>query len=101
MLIYNVTTKVDWSIQEAWVQWMQRVHIPEILQTGCFTGSILLRLLETDEKEGPTYAVQYRAHSKADYNRYIELYSPALRQTVIDQWGNKIISFRTLMEVIN
>ena len=101
MLIYNVTTKVEWSIYEDWLQWMKEIHIPEILNTGCFTGSNLLRLLDTDETEGPTYAAQYHAHSKADYNRYIELYSSVLRASAHDKWGNKIISFRSLMEVIN
>ena len=101
MIIYNVTTKVDWSIHEAWVKWMQEIHIPEIMHTGCFTGNSLLRLLEVDESEGPTYAAQYHAHSKADYNRYIELHSSVLRQSAHHQWGNKIISFRSLMEVIN
>ena len=55
MFIYNVTVKVDWSIHEAWVQWMLHEHMPEMIRTGCFTGSKLLRLLEIDEKDGPTY----------------------------------------------
>ena len=101
MIIYNITIKVTWAIHNEWLVWMQDVHVPEILGTGCFEKHQLLRLLETDETEGPTYAFQYYAVSKAQYNRYIEIYGPALRQQTMDKWGNNFIAFRSLMEVIN
>jgi len=101
MIVYNVTTKVTWRIHEAWLQWMQDIHVPEILGTGCFDKHQILRLLETDEEEGPTYAFQYYTISKAQYNRYIELYAAGLKQQVFDKWGNEYFAFRSLMEVIN
>ena len=100
MIIYNVTLKVDWMIHDAWFAWMQQVHIPEVVATGCFTGSQLIRLLETDEKEGPTYAAQYFAESKSDYDRYIELHSTLMRQKVNDKWGDQLVAFRSLMEIV-
>ncbi len=36
MIIYNVTMKVDWTIAEEWLQWMQEIYIREIISTGCF-----------------------------------------------------------------
>jgi hypothetical protein len=36
MFIYNVTTQVSWAIHEAWVQWMVKQHIPDVLATDCF-----------------------------------------------------------------
>jgi hypothetical protein len=100
MFIYNVTIKLDHTIHEDWVKWMNEEHIPEIMKTGCFEKFQFVRLLEIDEEEGPTYAVQYYAVSKAQYNRYIDLYAPKLRQASTDKWGNKFIAFRTLMEVV-
>jgi hypothetical protein len=100
MFIYNVTVRIDWSIHDAWVQWMQHEHIPEMISTGCFTDARLVRLLETDEKEGPTYATQYFAESKPDYNRYIEIHSARMRQKSFDKWGDRFIAFRSLMQVV-
>ncbi len=100
MFIYNVTVKPDWSIHEAWLQWMQQEHMPEVVSTGCFTHAQLLRLLETEEEEGPTYAAQYFAESKPGYNRYIELYAAGMRQKAIDKWGDRFIAFRSLMQVV-
>ena len=100
MIIYNVTLKIDWSIHDAWLEWMQQVHIPEVVATGCFTRSQLVRLLDIDEKEGPTYAAQYFAESKSDYNRYIEIHSVIMRQKVYDMWGDKFVAFRSLMQIV-
>jgi len=101
MIIYNVTIKVQESIKTDWLQWLKEEHIPEVIQTGCFTNATILRLLETDETEGPTYAVQYFAESKGLYNNYIENHAPLLRQKSFDKWGNQFISFRSVMQVVN
>jgi hypothetical protein len=45
--------------------------------------------------------VQYHAEAKADYNRYIELHATALRNDTIQKWGNQIIAFRSIMQVVN
>ncbi|MFN8266054.1 MAG: DUF4286 family protein [Chitinophagaceae bacterium] len=101
MFIYNVTTKVDWTIHEAWLEWMKEEHMQEVVATGCFTHHRLLRLLEVDETEGPTYAAQYFADSKSSYNRYVEKYSAELRKKAVDKWGQRMIAFRSVMQVVD
>ena len=101
MIIYNVTNKLDRSIVPAWLTWMKEEHIPEIVATGCFISGSILRLMEVDETEGPTYAVQYKAESKEMYNQYIEEFSDDMRKKVMDKWGNKFIAFRSVMEVVH
>lgn len=101
MFIYNVTIKVQESIKTEWLSWLREEHIPEVINTGCFTQAVILRLLETDDTEGPTYAIQYHAESKAMYNQYIEKFAGALRQKSFDKWGDKFIAFRSVMQVVN
>ncbi|RFM30567.1 DUF4286 family protein [Deminuibacter soli] len=101
MFIYNITTKVDTAIHDAWLQWMLDVHIPEVLGTGCFEKHQLVRIREIDDSDGPTYAIQYYAAGKALYNRYIQQYAPALQLEVRKTWGDSIVSFNSLMEVVN
>lgn len=100
MFIYNVTLKIDHSIHEEWIKWMREEHLPDVMKTGCFEKYQFVKLLDVDESEGPTYAAQYFAISKAQYNRYIDMYAAKLRQDGMNKWGNKFIAFRTLMEVI-
>lgn len=100
MIIYNVTVKVEESIADAWLKWMFDEHLPEIMKTSCFSSYKVVRLLEVDDSEGPTYAIQYNADSKADYNRYISLYAPQMRQKSFDKWGNGFIAFGSIMQVV-
>ena len=101
MIIYNVTIKVHPSIVLDWLIWVKVEHIPAILNTGCFTHSATLQLLETDESEGPTYALQFHTESKAQYNRYIELFSNELRKKSYEKWGDQFIAFSSIMQVVN
>jgi hypothetical protein len=101
MFIYNVTVKIHESIHTEWLSWLKEIHVPEVLETGCFTQANIHRLLEVDDSEGPTYAIQYKAESKAAYNQYIDKFAPVLRQKSFDLWGDRFIAFRSLMQVIN
>ena len=101
MVVYNVTVKAEKSIADAWLDWMKAEHIPDIIGTGCFTKATILRLLEVDETDGPTYAVQYLAESHAQYNRYIEIHSATMRKKAYDKWGEKFIAFRSVMQVVH
>ncbi len=100
MFIYNVTIKVNWSIHDSWVSWMVNEHMPDVQNTGCFTGTRLLRLMEQDEADGPTYSAQYLSASKSDYDRYMDEHAARLRQKAFDKWGDQFIAFRSLMQVI-
>ncbi|MGB4846171.1 MAG: DUF4286 family protein [Ferruginibacter sp.] len=101
MIIYNVTIKVHHSISTEWLQWLKEEHIPDVIKTGCFTNAVILRLLEVDDSEGPTYAVQYHAESKGLYNNYIENHAAQMRQKGYDRWADKFIAFRSVMQVVN
>lgn len=101
MFVYNVTTKVAHTIATNWLQWLKEIHIPEIIDTGCFTNATVLQILEIDESEGPTYAVQYFAESKSNYNLYIEKFANSMRQKAFDKWGDQFIAFRTFMQIVD
>ena len=100
MIIYNVTTHVSHSISDSWVAWMKEKHIPEIMEKRCFENYQFVKLLDIDETEGLTYAVQFYTATKAAYEKYIIEYAPSLRDEALMSWGNKIISFRSLMEIV-
>lgn len=101
MIIYNVTTKVDTSVADQWLQWLNTEHIPEVMKTNCFTSHQLVRILDIDDRDGPTYAIQYMAENISDYQNYITHFAGGMRQKAIDKWGSHFIAFRTLMEVIH
>jgi hypothetical protein len=100
MIIYNVTVKVEAAIAENWLQWLLNEHIPDVMSTKCFADYRVVRLIEVDDSEGPTYAIQYNADSKSDYNRYIEIHAAEMRQRSFEKWGQRFIAFRSVMEIV-
>ena len=79
MIIYNVTVKISWLIADQWVTWMQQKHIPDIMKTECFSSHQFVKLLNIDEEEGPTYATQFYASTRAEVDIYIDEHAPTLR----------------------
>lgn len=100
MLIYNVTAKVDWTITEQWLEWLLEQYLPAVVQTGCFARYQFVRLLDIDETEGPTFAIQYYADTEADYQRYVNQYRATHQKETAALWGEKCLTFATLMEVV-
>lgn len=101
MIVYNITIKADWSIHREWLQWMQEEYIPEIIATGLFNNYRIMRLLEVDESDGPTYAIQYEARRREDYETYLRQFSEALSRKAFARWGDKFVSFSSVLQIVN
>lgn len=100
MIIYNVTCNVDQSIHEQWILWIKE-HIPQVLSTGCFIEAKLTKVLADDGQGSTTYSVQYRAISREALDSYYAQHANALRQDSTSRFGDKVLSFRTELEVID
>jgi hypothetical protein len=101
MYIYNVTVSIDPDIADEWLEWMQKEHIPEVLQTGKFTGYGMLKILSTEEEEGITYSIQYKYSNPEDYERYKNEHAPTLQKKASDRFGGKFVAFRTLLQIVS
>lgn len=101
MIIYNVTINIDQSVHDEWLEWMRANHIPDVMQTGMFIDSKLLRVLSDDESGGSTYSIQYTCESLEKFQQYVDIYSPALRGEFNNRYKDKFVAFRTLLETID
>ena len=101
MTIYNITTQVAWAIHDRWKQWLIEEALPEMLSTGLFTHFQLVRLIEVNEEEGPTYAVQLYSTGAAELNLFRKNHLPEFDKNERGKWGDSICSFKSVMEVIN
>ena len=97
MFVYNITSKVDHHDVDNWLHWQKKVHIPAIMQTECFYAHRFYELLGHDDQEGRTFVIQFLAHSKSDYNRYLENHVARLRRSAEEKWKDAVVSFRTLL----
>lgn len=100
MIIYNVTVNIDLSVHDEWMEWMRIEHIPEVMRTGFFTHNRMMRLLNEENNNGVTYAIQYSCNSLNDYETYRERFAPALQKKHAEKFKDKFVAFRTLLEVV-
>lgn len=99
MILYNVTISVAPEIEKDWLSWMREIHIPEVMATRKFVDHKIFRLVNEVEG-GRTYAVQYYALDMNDIDNYLRDFAPRLRNESMQRYGEKAISFRTLLEQI-
>ena len=83
MIMYNVTVKINHHIEQVWVRWMKRIHIPDVLKTGLFTNHKFFRLLSVDESDGITYAIQYFCKDIETYHNYQQNFAPKLQHMFV------------------
>ncbi|PHX61933.1 MAG: hypothetical protein CK517_02875 [Flavobacteriales bacterium] len=101
MIIYNVTINIDDSVHDQWLNWLKTKHIGEVLATGCFYKAKLSKVLVEEEMGGTTYSIQYAAESKEQLQEYYKTFAPKLREEGLHMFGDKMLAFRTELEVIN
>ena len=80
---------------------MQHKHIPEMLATGKFSSAKVVRVLIEEEMGGTTYSVQYTTDSKETLEKYYHEDAPTLREEGIKLFGEKMLTFRTELELIS
>ena len=101
MIIYNVTTNIHESVHDQWLKWMQEKHIPEVLATQKFSSARIVRVLVEEEMGGITYSVQYITDSRKNKKKYYLEDAPKLRQEALELFADKMLSFRTELELIS
>jgi len=100
MFLYNVTVKLEPKIHTDWVQWMQTIHIPDVMQTKLFESYRMCKLDQLEQQEEITYVIQYYCLSRSMMNLYFEKHAAALRDDAFKKFGDQFIAFRTVMEIV-
>lgn len=101
MYIYNVTTNIEESVHDEWLQWMKEKHIPDMLSTGKFIYAKMSQVMIEEEMGGTTYSVQYTTDSLDTLQDYYKEDAARLRDEAIKLFNGKFVSFRTELKVIS
>lgn len=101
LVLYNVTVNIERQVEEEWLLWMKKEHIPKVLATGMFVENKIFKLLHDEDDGSTTYSVQYFAKSVGHVQQYLEKFAPALIKEHMDRYKDKHVAFRTLMQQVN
>ena len=99
-ILYNITVKLEPSIKDKWLKWMNEVHVPEVMATACFKSYQISRLLGYEDDDGITFAIQYEAPSMELLRIYQQEHAADLQSAHQTQFKGKYVAFRSLLEVV-
>jgi hypothetical protein len=99
MIIYNVTTILQESIEQDYLDYMKKIHMPEVMASGIFLSCNLLKLTEPIN-EGATYCAQYVTDDIQKLNEYRANFSPKLQEDFKQKFDNQYVAFRSVLESV-
>jgi len=99
MIIYSVTITIDSGVESEWVDWMKRIHVPDVVRTGCFTECRIYRVIESESAE-PSYVMQYHCPSLEEYYRYWDNFAARLQKEHSDKFAGRFRGARQLLEEV-
>jgi hypothetical protein len=101
MILYNVTVNIEKHVEEEWVLWMKKTHIPDVLATGMFSENRFYKILHDSEDGSVNYSVQYFTDSLEKITEYQNKFAQKLQDDVKAKFQDKFVVFRTLLETVD
>ena len=99
MIIYNVTVSLEKEIKDDWLKWMKNEHVPEVMKLGTFTKAQINKIISNPGNEC-TYCIAYTCKTTKDLHKYQTHFALKLQKKHNERYGEKAITFRTLMEIV-
>jgi hypothetical protein len=98
MIIYNVTVNIDNDVHDDWFDYMTKIHIKDVMDTGLFIEARFSRIL-AEEEGGMSYSIQYLCKDMSTLEKYQDEHAPRLQQDHTSRYEGKFVAFRTLLRV--
>ncbi|GIV28999.1 MAG: hypothetical protein KatS3mg028_0065 [Bacteroidia bacterium] len=100
MFIYSVTVSINKEIEKEWLDWMIKKHIPDVLNTGCFTEYNLFQVYSAFSEDVCTYNIQYAFNSVDDLENYQKNFASRLQKEHSDKFHGQFTATRTVLRKI-
>ncbi len=100
MLIYNTTYNIEEEVLSNFLIWLQEAYVPEIEKNGILAHPRLLRVLSHQEENSENFSLQWEVENSALLHRWHLEQGSALSEEMIKIFGNKVVAFPTLLEVM-
>jgi hypothetical protein len=100
MLIYNTTYNVDTEVARNFYIWLHEVLVPEIELQQILSNPRLLKILSYQEDGNSSFSLQWEVESSLLLHHWYVKNGVKMNEEMNKIFGEKVISFSTLMEVM-
>jgi len=97
MFIYSVTIAINKEAEKEWLEWMKNKHIPDVLNTGCFTDYNIFQVYSAFSEDLSTYNIQYSFNTVEDFEKYQKEFAQKLQKEHKDKFEGKFVATRTIL----
>lgn len=95
-LLYCVWSQVPAEVEDAWIEYMDKKHILDVLNTKLFISAKRLKVLDGDTPGN--YVLIFELASKENFDTYLATKAKELREDHIKHFGDKVTSSRMVLE---
>tara|TARA_B100000963_G_scaffold290632_1_gene260530 strand:+ start:725 stop:1042 length:318 start_codon:yes stop_codon:yes gene_type:complete len=100
MIIYSITTAIETAIDEKWVEFMQKTHIPSIMNTGLFVDFRFVRIIPSQGVD-LSYNLQLRCKGYAELNRFRSENEPKIDSLIKQNFEGKYATFQSVLDQVS
>jgi len=100
MLIFNTTYHVEDSIDNAYLDFMKTIYIPQVSEGGFLFEARLAKIHPQHEETGKSYSLQFKVKNIDTLNYWLSGDGSKLNKVLVDKFGSKVASFITILQEI-
>ena len=100
MIIYSITTAMEASIEEKWLEFMQETQIPSMMKTGLFIDFRFVRIIPSQGVD-LSYNLQLRCKGYAELNRFRSENEPKMERLIKQNFEGKYATFQSVLDQVS
>ena len=102
MFIYNTTFLVTDRRFNPWFKWLKEEHIPNMLNSGYFLKPQIAKVLTAEsDQEGMSVSVQFIVNDLENLQNWIDNNEIRLQNDLSLRFGTEVLSFSTILELMD
>lgn len=100
MYIYNTTFCIDYALTPCIIKWIKDKYINAAMASGLFDGFMIARVIAEQDPGYESYALHLQTAHSEEALTWLEDIGQQLLNELHTHYGERVVWFRTRLEVI-
>ena len=100
MIIFNTTYHVEEQILDEFLNYLKTEFVPAAIESQELKAPRMTRVLSQEQTNGHSFALQFEINELDGLDDWYNQTGEALNEEMISRFGEKVVGFSTLMEVV-
>lgn len=100
MILHNITYNVDTSIHLQWLEWVNAIFIPQLMQSRLISQSRICRIL-AEEEGGKAYSLQLVSGSKKEHREFVAVHLHKAEAMMAEKFSGRFVNFSTALDILH